>query len=63
METVNQVIAFVQAHGQEILAGIGGLYLFLLTVVKLTPTPKDDEILDKIYQFVHRFTGAFGVKK
>lgn len=60
---IQQIIGFFHNNGQEILAGIGGLYLFLLAVVHATPTKKDDELLGKAYDFVHRIIGIFGIKK
>lgn len=63
MEIVMNVVNFVKDHGKDILAIVGSGYLTLLGIVKLTPTPKDDELLDKAYQFVHKIVGFFGVKK
>lgn len=63
MEIISQVISFVKDNGQEILAGIGGLYLFLLMIVNLTPTPKDNEILGKVAGTVSKVLAFFKVKK
>ena len=50
-------------HIEAIFAVLGAIYTLALTVVKLTPTPKDDELLDKVYGFFHRIAGSIGVKK
>ena len=48
---------------KTVLAVFGALYTLLFTVVKLTPTPKDDELLSKVAEQFHRVAGWFGVKK
>lgn len=48
---------------KTILAFLGAAYGLALLIVKLTPTPKDDEILSKVYNFVHKIIGILGVKK
>lgn len=53
----------IYSHSDEILKGLGGLYLFLLVVVHITPTKKDDELLGKAYDFAHKFAGVLKVKK
>lgn len=57
------LVNFVKDHSVELFAAVGALYLFLLIVVKLTPTPKDDEILGNVAGFVLKVSGFFGVKK
>ena len=48
---------------EMILAGLGGFYTFAFVIVKLTPTPVDDEWLSKAQGFIHGLFGKFGVKK
>lgn len=63
MDQIMAVVNFVKANGEMILAGLGGLYTFLLLVVHITPTPKDDEILGRVYDVVHKAAGLLKVKK
>lgn len=63
MDIVMGVVNFVKDHSVELFAAVGALYSFLLIVVKLTPTPKDDEMLSNIASFVLKVSGFFGVKK
>ena len=39
---------WIQANGKDILAIIGGIVTVASLIVKLTPTPKDDRVLNKI---------------
>lgn len=46
---------------------VGGLYLFLTAIraflskiVRLTPTGKDDKIVDKVYAFLDKYAYGFG---
>ena len=46
---------------------VGGLYLlltairaFLSKIVRLTPTGKDDKIVDKVYAFLDKYAYGFG---
>ena len=41
---------------QLALAIIGGVVTIASAVVKITPSPKDNEILDKILSFLDRFS-------
>lgn len=63
METAMQIFNSLKDNADLILKGLGGLYLFLLLVVTITPTKKDDEILGKAYGIVHKITGFLKVKK
>lgn len=63
MEQVMNIINLVKAHAVDILAITGAVYTIALTIVKLTPSPKDDEILSKVYAVVHKLIGILGVKK
>ena len=46
---------------------VGGLYVFLTAIraflskiVRLTPTGKDDKIVDKVYAFLDKYAYGFG---
>lgn len=46
-------------HWSDILALYGGIVAISTTIVKLTPSTKDNEILDKIIRFFDKFSTAF----
>ena len=41
-------MAWLVDHWKEIVAAIGGLVIVARIIVKLTPTPKDDSVVEKI---------------
>lgn len=41
-------MAWLQANWKEVVAIVGGIVLVARIIVKLTPTPKDDTVLEKI---------------
>lgn len=43
---------WIQAHGKDILAIIGGVVTVCSIIVKLTPTQKDDTVLAKIIKIL-----------
>jgi hypothetical protein len=47
-----QAINYVTGHWSEICSGAAGFVIFARVVVKLTPTPKDDTVLEKVVNFV-----------
>ena len=49
---MNDAIQFVVKNHTEIIALIGGIVIAARVVVKLTPTPKDDSILEKVVGFL-----------
>lgn len=59
----NQAQAYLLANAQDILAVIGAVYVIALFVVKLTPTPRDNEILEKAHKFIIGLIGKLGIKK
>jgi hypothetical protein len=63
MDIVMSVVNFVKDNSGDILKALGALYTALLIIVKLTPTPKDDELLSKATGFILKIAGFFGVKK
>lgn len=59
MEAIMNVVGwFMNKENIEgIFAIVGAFYVFALAVVKMTPTPKDDEVLAKVWEVVGKFTG------
>jgi hypothetical protein len=43
---------WILAHWQDIVMAAGGIVMTARVIVKLTPTPKDDSILEKIIAFL-----------
>lgn len=53
------MIDWLSNHWVEILAALAAIHTAAVAVVNLTPTPKDDEIVAKVYRWVERFAGIF----
>lgn len=49
---MSEFFSFFQAHWDELLLIIGTAVTLASLIVKLTPTPKDDEILAKVVKFL-----------
>lgn len=49
-------IAFLKLHYDAILAIIGGIVSIATIIVKLTPSTKDDEILNKIINILSKLS-------
>ena len=47
-----QIWNWITSNWTEIVAAVGGIVLAARIIVKLTPTPKDDSILEKIVNFL-----------
>lgn len=47
-----QIWNWITANWQEIVAAVGGVVLAARVIVKLTPTPADDSVLEKIVNFL-----------
>lgn len=45
---MNSTISYVVNHAEDIIAILGGIVVTARIIVKLTPTPKDDSVLEKI---------------
>lgn len=43
---------WIRANWVELVAIVGGVVLVARIIVKLTPTPKDDTVLEKIVNFL-----------
>ena len=53
---MNETINFIQTHWDELLAIIGGIVSVATIIVKLTPTDKDNKVLEKIINFLAKFS-------
>ena len=53
---MNEIINFLQHNYNNILAVIGGVVSTATIIVKITPTTKDDDILDKIINVLAKFS-------
>lgn len=62
MELLNIIISWVSNHWADILAVWGALVLLANTIVKITPTPKDDALLAKVLKFVDWFATVYPKK-
>ena len=51
-----ELIAFLKLHYDDILAVIGGIVSIATIIVKLTPSTKDDEILNKIINVLSKLS-------
>lgn len=49
-------IAFLKLHYNDILAIIGGIVSIATIIVKLTPSTKDDEILNKVINVLSKLS-------
>lgn len=55
-------IQWLVENFEHVLAVIGAAYALALLIVKLTPTPKDDEALEKVSVLVRSVAGLFRLK-
>lgn len=51
-----EVLTFIQNHYDELLAIIGGVVSIATIIVKLTPSTRDNEVLEKIINFLAKFS-------
>lgn len=51
------IIAFITAHGPEIMGVLFAIHAAALAIVNLTPTPKDNEIVAKYYRILEILAG------
>ena len=51
-----EVLTFIQNHYDELLAIIGGIVSIATIIVELTPTDKDNKVLEKIINFLAKFS-------
>lgn len=50
------MLEYITTHGETILAWIGAIVSCASIIVKLTPTTKDDTILEKVINFLDYFS-------
>lgn len=53
------MLAWLMLHGADILAVYGGVVAVASTIVKLTPSTKDDTVLGKIINILDYFSVVF----
>lgn len=53
------MISWISEHWSDILAIYGGTVAVSTVIVKLTPSTKDNEILEKIIKFFDKFSTVF----
>lgn len=51
---LSAAFSWVMAHKVEIMEALGGLWVLLSVIVRLTPSPKDDEALGKVREIAER---------
>lgn len=56
------MLEYITTNGETILAWIGGIVSCASIIVKLTPTTKDDTVLEKVINFLDYFS-VFNTKK
>jgi hypothetical protein len=50
-------LAYLGAHAPEIIAALFAIHAAALAIVNLTPTPKDDAALAKVYRVIEILAG------
>lgn len=53
---MTEIISFIQNHWDELLAIVGGIVSVASIIVKLTPTTKDDNVLNTIINFLAKLS-------
>lgn len=52
-------MTFITENWEALVAVLVALHGLAIAIVNLTPTPKDDEVLAKVYKVVEGFAGIF----
>jgi hypothetical protein len=52
---MNEITQFVENNWESIVAAVGGIVIAARVIVKLTPTPKDDELYAKFIKLLKHF--------
>lgn len=52
-----EIIALIMAKAPEILAVLFAMHALAVTIVNLTPTPKDDDVVAKAYRLIEILAG------
>lgn len=53
---------WLSKNWESIAAVIAGLHVLAIAIVNLTPTPKDNDLVSKIYTWIEKVAGLFGRK-
>lgn len=56
------MVEFITENWEAVLALLVALHALAVAIVNLTPTPKDDEVLAKVYRVVEVLAGLFTKK-
>jgi len=51
------LFGYILAHGPEIIATLLAVHAAAVAIVNLTPTPKDDEAVSKVYRVIEILAG------
>lgn len=54
---ITSIIAFCSAHSVEIVALLVAIHAAAVAIVNLTPTPKDNEVVAKVYRVIEIIAG------
>jgi len=60
---MTDIISWITAHLGQIVAILTGLVTVASAIAALTPTPKDDHIVGKVYKFIDWFALNVGKAK
>lgn len=52
-----EFIALIIANGPEIISALFAIHAAALAIVNLTPTPKDNEVVNKYYRVIEVLAG------
>ena len=53
------MIEFITENWEDVLTLLAAMHAWAVAIVNLTPTPKDDEFLAKVYRVVEVLAGLF----
>lgn len=61
---INAIVQYVSSdHGMAVIFGTAFAVMFAAqVVVNLTPTPKDNDIVGKLYKWLERIAGIWGYR-
>tara|TARA_R100000005_G_C4923157_1_gene155495 strand:- start:122 stop:307 length:186 start_codon:yes stop_codon:yes gene_type:complete len=53
-----EFVALIIANGPEIISALFAIHAAALAIVNLTPTPKDNEVVNKYYRVIEVLAGV-----
>lgn len=59
MDFVKTAVEWLTTNWEAVAAVFAGAHALALAIVNLTPTPRDDEILGRVYRVVEMVAGLF----